>query len=68
MKYWNKKIRFKDAGWHKVVLPDPIPDLKGLKVWCQQQPGRGKFYWAPYSNTWYFELGKDATWFTLNWA
>ena len=68
MKYWNKKIQFKDAGWYMITLPDPTYKWEDLKVWCQQQQGRGKFYTGTYSrNVWYFELEKDASWFCLKW-
>ena len=73
MKYWNKRRRFRDAGWYQVTLSDSrriydTIEWNQLKVWCQQQPSLGKFYSGPYGRrVWYFELESDATWFALNW-
>ena len=67
MRWWNKSKKYKDAGWYAVKLPDPTYHFKILKVWCQQQPGRGRFYYSLYKNAWYFELAKDASWFILKW-
>jgi hypothetical protein len=73
MKYYNKRRRFRDAGWYQVVLSDSrriwdTIEWNQLKLWCQQQPGRGTFSTGPYGRRiWYFELQSDATWFALNW-
>ena len=69
MQYWNKRRQFQEAGWHRVTVTRPLT-WHDLKIWCQQQPSRGKFYSGPYRNpkVWYFELASDATWFALNWS
>ena len=67
MKYWNKRKDYGEAGWYAVKLPDPTYVEPLLKVWCQQQPGRGRFYYSRYDNAWYFELQSDASWFALRW-
>mgnify|MGYP003337852319 FL=1 len=68
MKYWNKRRQFRDAGWYMVILSDPMYKWNDLKVWCQQQPSRCRFYSSPWTpNVWYFELESDASWFTLKW-
>ena len=67
MRYWNKRRQFQQAGWHRVTVTRPLI-WHDLKIWCQQQPGRGKFYSGPYGRrVWYFELESDATWFALDW-
>ncbi len=37
------------------------------KLWCQQQPGKGRFYFRPYLDIWYFEFSEDALAFKLKW-
>jgi hypothetical protein len=41
---------------------------KEAKLWCQNQPGRGRFYYGPYTGLWWFEFSEDALAFKLKWT
>ena len=71
MKNWNKSKRYREASWHVVDLPAHTRQRwrqPEIKLWCQEQPSKGKFYWSPHQNLWYFELIEDASWFILRWT
>lgn len=81
MKYWNKSKRTRQQCWTAVQRPivwsripggnAAFPEMQRIdemKLWCQQQASTGRFYFKGNDTTWWFELGKDATWFVLNWS
>ena len=51
----------------KVAFPE-MQREEEMKLWCQRQPSRGKFYFKEGDPTWYFENAVDATWFAMHWA
>lgn len=51
----------------RVALPE-LQCIEEMKLWCQRQPSKGRFYFKDNKTTWWFEHGKDATWFLLNWS
>jgi len=67
MKYWNKSKKYRKQQWYKVATVTKY-DVGGLKLWCQRQPGEGRFYYGTYTKIWWFEKMEDASWFVLKWA
>lgn len=83
MKYWNKSKKYRELSWTKVeglslytepywfapngIRESKLIDEKAAKLWCQQQPGRDRFYFGPYTGIWYFESSEDALAFKLKW-
>ena len=67
MRYWNKGKKFKMDSWTVVEYPQYRHTFYLPKIWCQQQPGRGRFYAAQYTEKWYFEFSEDALAFKLRW-
>lgn len=74
MRFWNKSKRAR-AHWHKVSFGYFTVDgfLNDLKLWCQQQPGRGRFFcdlnkaFPGVRVTFVFEEPEDAGMFILKW-
>lgn len=82
MKYWNKSKEVRQRCWTQVILEQKrtktilpsgaiawFPKFRAdaeIKQWCQRQKSTGKFYSD--SDSWWFELPQDATWFTLKWT
>lgn len=68
MKYWNKDKGVRQRCWVRVDrVFSSVPDDK-IKIWCQQQPGSGRFYFRYNEGTWWFEKAEDAVFFTLKWT
>jgi len=66
MKYLNKKKPRKN--WIKVAVPIASrAKTSDAKVWCQQQPGNGRFYCSFWLD-WEFERSEDALAFKLKYG
>lgn len=67
MKFFNKK-RIERSDWIKVYPPFSFHRRKEMREWCRQHDSTGRFYTYYGSETWWFELQKDAEWFMLRWS
>lgn len=69
MKFWNKDKDVRRRCWTKVTRPNEFTHgNRDLKVWCQQQPSTGKFYYYYGTDSWWFERSEDAMFFLLKWS
>lgn len=66
MKFLNEKKKYRE-NW-KTSPPPGQQYIQAAKRWCQQNPGKGRFYFH-YTNTrWWFEFEDDALVFALTWG
>ena len=80
LKYWNKQKYLRESKWYKVSLErdDPVPNLfayydgwtswpafLALKNQLQKHNSNGKFYMSIAHKDIYFELERDAVYFSL---
>lgn len=63
MKYWNKNPPLHKT-WTHVYARFSFHDMK---VWCQQQPSKNRFFCRQFGSDWYFEDVHDALVFSLKW-
>ena len=67
MKYWNKQKRYRST-WTvvKIYKITYSPTWDAMKLWCQLNESKSRFYSAPYAPfIWYFENANDALVFKL---
>lgn len=75
MKFYNKKRGRKD--WTEIRMDIWRESPQNIKVWCQQYPSDGKFYYYcgyvelsvfGFPTIWFFEKKEDALYFKFKWC
>lgn len=65
MKYWNKQKNARQH-WTKITIQKGNHSWYALKLWCQLNESKSRFYSGPYlPYLWYFENANDALVFKL---
>jgi hypothetical protein len=66
VKFWNKQHRTRKRHW-TIVQRTQFAGAYDIKISLMNDGNKGKFYYDPNLNIWWFEKVEDAIIFKLKW-